>query len=101
MRSVHGFQHTYCDSFQSKEEFEAMFDTAANAAMRAKYKVRDGPRARITHRAPPLGSFPHMHYPFATRQAEGAFVGVYDKTRPEVDVFGWLEEEKGWDAEGA
>ena len=26
MRSVGGFQHTYCDSFQTEEEFEAMFN---------------------------------------------------------------------------
>ena len=29
-------------------------------------------------------------------KAEGAFVHTYEKTRPEVDVWAWLEEEKAW-----
>ena len=28
--------------------------------------------------------------------AEGAFVGVYEKTRPEMDVWAWKAEEEGW-----
>ena len=66
VRSVHGFQHTYCDSFQSKEEFEQMFDTAPNVRLRLEYG------------------------------AEGAFVEVYEKTRPEVDVWAWQREEEAW-----
>jgi hypothetical protein len=44
-----------------------MFDTKPNAALRAKYG------------------------------AEGAFVGVYAKTRPEMDVWAWKAEEETWD----
>ena len=66
IRGVHGFQHTYCDSFQTKEEFEDMFDLKPNAALRKKYG------------------------------AEGAFVGVYEKTRPEMDVWAWKAEEETW-----
>lgn len=66
IRSVHGFQHTYCDSFQSKGEFEQMFDVRPNAAVRSQYG------------------------------AEGAFVGVYEKTRPEMDVWAWKAEEESW-----
>ena len=66
IRKVGGFQHTYCDSFQSKAEFEQMFDLRPNAAVRAAYG------------------------------AEGAFVGVYEKTRPEMDVWAWKAEEETW-----
>jgi delta24-sterol reductase len=66
IRDVGGFQHTYCDSFQSKDEFEAMFDMQLNAALREKYG------------------------------AAGAFAGVFATTRPVMDGWAWLEEEKGW-----
>jgi Delta24-sterol reductase len=66
IRSVGGFQHSYCDSFQTEEEFGQMFDTALNAKLRKQYG------------------------------ADRAFVGVYEKTRPEVDVMAWMAEEKGW-----
>ena len=65
VRSVGGFQHTYCDSFQTRMEFEEMFDHEGGwRAVRAKYG------------------------------AEGKFPSVYEKTRPEVDVWGRLEMEK-------
>lgn len=60
VRSVGGFQHTYCDSFQSREEFEEMFDHVGWRKARARYG------------------------------ADGRFPTVYDKTRPEVDVFARL-----------
>ena len=52
----------------SRAEFEQMFETAHYEAMRRKYG------------------------------ADGTLVHTYDKTRPEVDVWAWLEEEKGWSA---
>lgn len=66
VRSVGGFQHTYCDSFQSRAEFEEMFDAKPNASRRTEYG------------------------------AEGAFVGIYEKTRPEMDVWAWKAEEDSW-----
>jgi len=69
VRSVGGFQHTYCDSFQTEAEFKAMFDHDGGwSAARAKYG------------------------------AEGKFPSVYEKTRPEVDIWERLqmeEEEEG------
>jgi len=65
LRDIGGFQHTYCDSFQTEEEFSAMFDTdGLYKDMRTKYKC------------------------------EGVFPSVYDKTRPEMDIWGWLREEE-------
>ena len=64
LREVGGFQHTYCDSFQKREEFEEMFDMTQHNLKRAE-----------------LG-------------ADAALVDVYTKTRPEVDVFAWLKEEE-------
>ena len=66
IRAVHGFQHTYCDSFQSVEEFERMFDLSLNAKLRKAYG------------------------------ADGAFVGIFEKTRPEMDVWAWKAEEESW-----
>ena len=66
IRSVRGFQHTYCDSFQTKEEFESMFDLRLHHELRARYG------------------------------AEGAFVGIFEKTRPECDIWAWKKEEEGW-----
>ena len=60
VRSVRGFQHTYCDSFQSREEFEEMFSHDDWREARVKYG------------------------------AEGRFPTVYDKTRPELDVWARL-----------
>merc|ERR1712166_1135887 len=57
IRSVGGFQHTYCDSFQREDEFKTMFDHTLWAKMRSKYS------------------------------AERTFPSVYDKTRPEMDVW--------------
>jgi hypothetical protein len=64
LRDNGGFQHTYCDSFQTEEEFEQMFDHAQYDKMRARYG------------------------------ADAAFPRVYAKTRPEVAVFEWLREEE-------
>ena len=66
LASVGGFQHSYCDSFLSRDEYEIMFNLSHYETVRREYK------------------------------AEGAFVHAYEKTRPEVDVWAWLEEEKGW-----
>ena len=67
VRTSRGFQHTYCDSLQSISEFEQMFDLKAHTAMRKQYG------------------------------AEGAFVGVFKKTRPEMPVREWVAEEASWD----
>mmetsp|Transcript_16176 Transcript_16176/g.18909 ORF Transcript_16176/g.18909 Transcript_16176/m.18909 type:complete len:185 (-) Transcript_16176:1327-1881(-) len=66
VRSVGGFQHTYCDSMQTEEEFREMFDHSLWEKMREKYECNT------------------------------AFNTVYEKTRPEVDVWKWLEEEEHW-----
>jgi len=64
LRENGGFQYTYCDSFQTEEEFHEMFDHTLYNEMRKKYN------------------------------AEGSFRSVYDKTRPEVDTVKWLKEEE-------
>ena len=64
LRNNAGFQHTYCDSFQTRNEFHHMFDHSLYNKMRTKYECK------------------------------GKFPTVYDKTRPEVDVFKWLKEEE-------
>ena len=64
LRDVRGFQHTYCDSMQTEEEFEKMFDHGLYRTMREKYG------------------------------ADKVFPTVYAKTRPEMDIFEWIEEEK-------
>lgn len=64
LRSVGGFQHTYCDSFQSREEFEEMFDHTLYNKMRVKYG------------------------------AIGVFPTIFEKTRPELDFQEWLKEEE-------
>jgi len=64
IRSVGGFQHTYCDSFQHEEEFNSMFDHSLWTKMRSKYS------------------------------ADKAFPNVYDKTRPEMDIWAFLAEEE-------
>lgn len=69
IRDVGGFQHTYCDSFMTESEFEEMFDHTLWNKMREKYGC------------------------------EGAFVSVFDKTRPELKFADWLEEESQWEAE--
>ena len=65
LRRVGGFQHTYCDSFQTEEEFEQMFNHA------------------------PLYEDMRREY-----GAAGVFPRIYQKTRPEMDYWAWLEEEK-------
>jgi delta24-sterol reductase len=64
IREHKGFQHTYCDSFQSEAEFEEMFDHRLYDHMRKQYG------------------------------AERAFQRVWQKTRPEMDVNVWLQEEQ-------
>lgn len=64
IRSVGGFAHTYCDSFQTQDEFRAMYDHTLYDEMRAKYKAVD------------------------------AFPDVFVKTRPEVPVTEYLKEEE-------
>ena len=66
IREKGGFQHTYCDSFMTEEEFKEMFDHELWEQMRKKYNC------------------------------EGAFPTVYEKTRPEADFKPWLEEEASW-----
>ena len=69
LREVGGFQHTYCDSFQTEEEFELMFDHGLYDRMRVQYGEKGGCR-------------------------KGVFPRVWAKTRPEMDVFAWLAEEE-------
>lgn len=69
VRQSTGFQHTYCDSFQDEKEFEGMFDHTLYNRMR---KVHG---------------------------ADGTFQRVFDKTRPEMDVNAWLQEEKALEDE--
>lgn len=56
-REVGGFSFLYADIFMTREEFEAMFDLTLYEEVRKKYK------------------------------AEGAFPHLYDKVKPELDVF--------------
>lgn len=58
-----GFQHTYCDIFAAKQEFEKMFDHSLWRKMRSKYG------------------------------AVGVFPTIYDKVSPELDVNKILLEE--------
>jgi Delta24-sterol reductase len=65
-REVGGYPFLYADTFMTREEFREMFDLSLYDEVRKKYG------------------------------AEGAFPELYDKIKPEVDVFAVLEEEKGW-----
>src|SRR5207249_12295492 len=65
-REVGGYPFLYADTFMTREEFAAMFDLTLYRAVRRKY------------------------------HAEGAFPDLYDKIKPEVDVFAVLDEERGW-----
>lgn len=65
-QQVGGFPFLYADTFMTREEFEQMFDLSLYRAVRRKY------------------------------HAEGAFPDLYDKIKPEVDVFAVLEEEKSF-----
>eukprot|EP00505_MAST-04D_sp_SCG-Rhode-Island_P001588 Stramenopile-MAST_4_protein_1588 len=65
IRKLGGFQHTYCDSFQTKEEFAEMFDHKLWGNVRAKYG------------------------------GNALFPDVYEKTRAnDIDWHSWLEEEQ-------
>jgi Delta24-sterol reductase len=66
VREWGGFQHTYCDVFATREEFEEMFDHTLWRRMRTKYG------------------------------AQGVFPTVYDKVTPEVDIAAFLREEQAW-----
>ncbi|MEZ4427908.1 MAG: FAD-dependent oxidoreductase [Nannocystaceae bacterium] len=65
-QEVRGFPFLYADTFMDREEFEAMFDLTLYRQVRADYG------------------------------AEGAFPELYEKIRPEVDVFAVLEEEEAF-----
>ncbi len=69
-REVRGYPFLYADTFMTREEFERMFDLTLYREVRKKYG------------------------------AEGAFPDLYDKIKPEVDVFAVLREEATWDGEG-
>lgn len=56
-REAGGYAFLYADIFMNKQEFEEMFDLTAYERVRQKYN------------------------------AEGCFPHLYDKVRPEVDVF--------------
>ena len=65
VRKLGGFQHTYCDSFQTKEEFMEMFNHDLWKKTRTKY----------------LGS--------------ALFPDVYEKTRAnDIDWHSWLQDEQ-------
>jgi delta24-sterol reductase len=63
-QSVGGYPFLYADTFMTREEFERMFDLTLYRKVRAKYG------------------------------ADGAFPDLYDKIKPEVDVFAVLDEER-------
>ncbi len=56
-REVGGYPFLYADIFMTRKEFEHMFDLTAYESVRRKY------------------------------HAEGAFPHLYDKIKPEIDVF--------------
>lgn len=56
-RDVSGFSFLYADIFMTREEFEEMFDLSLYEKVRKKYS------------------------------ADGAFPHLYDKVKPEIDVF--------------
>lgn len=62
-REVGGYPFLYADTFMTREEFGQMFDLTLYEQVRAKYA------------------------------AEGAFPHLYDKIKPEVDVFAVLDRE--------
>ncbi|CAG0905348.1 unnamed protein product [Darwinula stevensoni] len=57
IRDVGGYSFLYADNFMTREEFEVMFDLTSYERVRKKY------------------------------HAEGAFPHLYDKVKPEIDVF--------------
>jgi hypothetical protein len=65
-REVGGYPFLYADTFMTRGEFREMFDHDLYDAVRKKYG------------------------------ADAAFPDLYDKVRPEVDVFAVLEEEKSF-----
>jgi delta24-sterol reductase len=68
-REVGGYPFLYADTFMTREEFRQMFDLSLYDEVRKKYG------------------------------AEGAFPELYDKIKPEVDVFAVLDEERSWTRE--
>eukprot|EP00944_MAST-04C_sp_MAST-4C-sp1_P011197 g11197.t1 len=65
VRRVGGFQHTYCDSFQTESEFESMYNHKLWKHCRAKYG------------------------------AAGTFPSIFEKTHPnDIDIKLWIEQEK-------
>ena len=65
-QKVGGFPFLYADTFMTREEFGEMFDLSLYRKVRKTYL------------------------------ADGAFPDLYDKIKPEVDVFAVLEEEKAF-----
>ena len=63
-REVGGYPFLYADTFMTREEFDEMFDLTLYDRVRRAYG------------------------------AEGAFPHLYEKIRPEVDVFAVLDEER-------
>lgn len=63
-RDVGGFSFLYADIFMTREEFEKMFDLTLYEVVRKKYA------------------------------AEGAFPHLFDKVKPEIDVFKFDDEQK-------
>lgn len=63
-REVGGYPFLYADTFMTRDEFEKMFDLTLYEQVRKQYRA--------------VGAFPHL----------------YDKIKPEVDVFAVFEEEK-------
>ena len=65
IRDIGGFQHTYCDSFQTKEEFTKMFNHTLWAKCRLKYG------------------------------GDKLFPTIYEKTHPnDIDISSWIEQEE-------
>ncbi len=75
-RDCGGYPFLYADIFMSREEFEEMFDLT-------------GKKKRWEDKVCGIHHFPYTAYERVRRKygAEGAFPHLYDKVKPEVDVF--------------
>ncbi len=78
-REVGGYPFLYADIFMSRKEFEQMFDLTGASP------------AEVTSDSIEVNefSFPFPAYEQVRKKygAEGAFPHLYDKVRPEIDVF--------------
>ena len=54
LASVGGFQHSYCDSFLSRDEYEFMFNLSHYETVRREYKA-EGAFVAVVARAQPAG----------------------------------------------